>query len=162
MALRALKTEEEMAGVPLDQPILVELPSMDDGQDNIVDIDAKKPSPKSDDTAPDVKQLQTQLEALEAAAKTDRARASAGGTWTRAAARTGSSSHGRVTMAGDPLRLSTAQPLSQAFRDWARARFLQAPARNAWHGEITTERTGAARARGAARALVHRGRAIGA
>src|ERR1700744_4249338 len=59
MALRALKTEEEIAGVPLDQPILIELPG---GMSDDLPVDKKTP----DEGA---KQLQEQLEALQAANK---------------------------------------------------------------------------------------------
>src|SRR6185437_14395966 len=68
MALRALKTEEEIAGIPLDQEILVELPSA------TIDpvIEDKKP-----EIDPAAKTLQDQLETLkresaERVAKTER------------------------------------------------------------------------------------------
>lgn len=59
MALRALKTEEEIAGIPLDQPILVELPG-----------GVEPPEQKQEGTTdPDAKKLQEQLEATIAAQK---------------------------------------------------------------------------------------------
>lgn len=62
-ALRALKTEEEINSIPLDQPILVELPSgvIEDG----VDPGVIEPKGESDPA----KLLQEQLEAAQAAQK---------------------------------------------------------------------------------------------
>lgn len=58
MALRALKTEEEIAGIPLDQPILIELPGAGEPE--------TEKKPELDESA---KTLQDQLEALQAANK---------------------------------------------------------------------------------------------
>ena len=69
MTLRALKTEDELRAVPLDQPVLIELPSGAIEDDEPV-IEAKKqePKPKSEPTIdPDAKRLQAQLEAAQAA-----------------------------------------------------------------------------------------------
>lgn len=60
MPLRALKTDEEIAAHPLDQPILIELP----GGVEVPDTDGKKP--ELDDGA---RALQDQLEALKTANK---------------------------------------------------------------------------------------------
>lgn len=60
MALRALKTEEEIANIPLDQEILIELPG---------GISEEEPEKKAEQIDPDAKQLQEQLEALKAAQK---------------------------------------------------------------------------------------------
>jgi len=68
MALRALKTEEEIAGIPLDQPILVELPG------GVVEEEEKQEAKKAD-IEPDAKRLQEQLEAAQAAQASERARA---------------------------------------------------------------------------------------
>lgn len=64
MALRALKTDEEIAGIPLDQEILIELPGGG--------IEVPDTSKKID---PDAKTLQEQLEAAQAAQATERTRA---------------------------------------------------------------------------------------
>lgn len=61
--LRALKTEEEIAGIPLDQEILIELPGGTD------ELPEKDKAPKIDS---DAKTLQEQLEAAQAAQKTER------------------------------------------------------------------------------------------
>src|SRR6185312_6716354 len=60
MALRALKTEEEIAGIPLDQEILVELPSANIPEEVVED---KKTEAKVE-IDPAAKTLQDQLEAL--------------------------------------------------------------------------------------------------
>lgn len=67
MALRALKTAEEIAGVPLDQPILVELPGgmIEDEGDGGTGL--KKEAKTEQDTG--AKTLQEQLEAAQAAQK---------------------------------------------------------------------------------------------
>ena len=70
MALRALKTEEEIAGIPLDQPILVELPG---GADD--PLETEKKEGKKPEIEPDAKRLQEQLEAAQAAQASERARA---------------------------------------------------------------------------------------
>lgn len=72
MALRAVKTEEEIAGIPTDQPILIELPGgvIDEPDDKKV-IKTEKLEPSD----PDAKKLQEQLEAALAAQQTERARA---------------------------------------------------------------------------------------
>jgi len=77
MALRALKTDEEIAAIPLDQPILVELPggTIDEGDETIV---ADKPKPKEPEQVDGAKVLQEQLEAsqraqVEANARAERA-----------------------------------------------------------------------------------------
>jgi multidrug efflux pump subunit AcrA (membrane-fusion protein) len=70
MALRALKTEEEIAGIPLDQPILVELPG--GLTEETPDPKETKAKPEID---PDAKSLQKQLEAAQAAQASERARA---------------------------------------------------------------------------------------
>lgn len=59
MALRALKTEEEIAGIPLDQEILVELPSATIADPVIEDKKTEKP-----EIDPAAKTLQDQLETL--------------------------------------------------------------------------------------------------
>lgn len=71
MALRALKTDEEISHVPLDQPILVELPG------GVIDEPEVKPAKTSkvEPTDPDAKILQGQLEAAQAAQRADAARA---------------------------------------------------------------------------------------
>lgn len=73
MALRAVKTEEEIASIPQDQPILIELPGgvIDDEPED------KKPSKtsKAEPSDPDAKALQTQLEAAQAAQRAETARA---------------------------------------------------------------------------------------
>lgn len=66
MAARALKTEEEISAVPLDQPVLVELP---DGVGEIEDDSGKS----VEDTGSKV--LQEQLEAMKAANKISEDRA---------------------------------------------------------------------------------------
>lgn len=58
MALRALKTEEEIAGIPLDQEILVELPSAVTGDEVVTET-------KKTEIDPAAKTLQDQLEALQ-------------------------------------------------------------------------------------------------
>lgn len=68
MALRALKTEEEIAGIPLDQPILVELPGG-------VEDEPNDPKPAKTALEPDAKRLQEQLEAAQAAQQAERVRA---------------------------------------------------------------------------------------
>src|ERR1700742_4582085 len=72
MALRALKTDEEAASIPLDQPILVELPGgvIDEPKDDKADKAAK-----TDQVDPDAKRLQEQLEASHAAQRAADARA---------------------------------------------------------------------------------------
>ena len=76
MALRALKTEEEIAGIPLDQPILVELPGglaeEPESSEDKAAVAKTKPKPDID---PDAKRLQEQLEAAQAAQASERARA---------------------------------------------------------------------------------------
>lgn len=74
MALRALKSEEDIAGVPLDQPILIELPGgiSPEEPEEVVKTE-KKPAPEP--AEPDAKRLQEQLEALQAAQRADRERA---------------------------------------------------------------------------------------
>lgn len=76
MALRALKTDEEAAAIPLDQPILIELPGgvIEDESDD------KKPEPKArtskvEPSDPDAKKLQEQLEAAQTAQRTETERA---------------------------------------------------------------------------------------
>lgn len=73
MALRAVKTEEEIASIPQDQPILIELPG---GviEDEPGDKKAAKTS-KVEPSDPDAKLLQTQLEAAQAAQLAEAARA---------------------------------------------------------------------------------------
>lgn len=70
--LRPLRTAEEMAKVPRDQPILVELPAIPSGEaipeDRPVRADAPAPTPATTDDDP-VKQLTTQVEELKKAAK---------------------------------------------------------------------------------------------
>jgi hypothetical protein len=56
MALRALKTEEEIAGIPLDQEILVELPGANTADELVVE--------KKAEIDPAAQTLQDQLEAL--------------------------------------------------------------------------------------------------
>lgn len=69
MSLRALKTDEEIARVPLDQPILVELPG------GVIEPEPEKKSSKAEPTDPDAKILQGQLEAAQAAQRASDARA---------------------------------------------------------------------------------------
>lgn len=72
MSLRALKTDEEIAAVPLGQPILVELPG--GVSDLSGDDDAgKKAEPVVEDSG--AKALQGQLEAMQAAQRASDARA---------------------------------------------------------------------------------------
>lgn len=59
MALRALKTEEEIAGIPLDQEILVELPSA-----TVPDEEPEVTETKKTEIDPAAKSLQDQLEEL--------------------------------------------------------------------------------------------------
>lgn len=74
--LRPLKTDEDLAAIPLDQPVLVELPSAmaafegDGGNDN---ADHKGKKPDTDDDG--AKRLQSDLEALKAQSAADRLRA---------------------------------------------------------------------------------------
>ena len=68
MPLRALKTEEEIAGIPLDQEILIELPS---GVDDLPEPKTEKLEPSD----PDAKKLMEQLEAAQAAQKAQQERA---------------------------------------------------------------------------------------
>ncbi|MCA6108109.1 hypothetical protein [Bradyrhizobium cenepequi] len=75
MALRALKTDEEIGAVPLDQPVLIELP---EGMTHIAaDVDVpsdkgKKAAPETDDGS---KRLQEQLDAALAAQRAEGERA---------------------------------------------------------------------------------------
>lgn len=69
MVNRAFKTDEEIAGIPLDQEIMIELP---DGVSIETDKPAEKKTAPSD---PDAKTLQEQLEALQATQRADRERA---------------------------------------------------------------------------------------
>lgn len=73
-ALRALKTDEEIAAIPLDQPILVELPSgvIADEPEIDPDKDKKTRANETDDAA---KTLQDQLTALKAEKAASDARA---------------------------------------------------------------------------------------
>ena len=64
MALRAVKTDEEIANIPLDQPILVELPG-GMGDEEISEVKPGKAA--KEPTDPGAKQLQDQLEAAQAA-----------------------------------------------------------------------------------------------
>ena len=70
--LRAVKTDEEISHIPLDQPILVELPG---GVADEEVPEVKTGKGKSEPTDPGAKQLQEQLEAAQAAqrASDDRA-----------------------------------------------------------------------------------------
>jgi hypothetical protein len=72
MALRAVKTEEEIRSIPTDQPILIELPGGVIEDD--LDLKAKK-TEKLEPSDPDAKKLQEQLEAALAAQQTEKARA---------------------------------------------------------------------------------------
>jgi len=75
MALRALKTDEDIAGIPLDQPVLIELPSgVEIEGDASSSLDTKKPDPASNLDG-DAKKLAEELEALKAAQRADRERA---------------------------------------------------------------------------------------
>lgn len=71
MALRALKTDEEARAVPLDQPILIELPG-----GTIEDEPEDKKTSKVEPSDPDAKRLQEQLEAAQAAQRASDERAS--------------------------------------------------------------------------------------
>lgn len=77
MALRALKTDEEIAAIPLDQPILVELPG--GVIDDIDDTDDKggkvEKTGKTETVDNGAKVLQEQLEASQRAQESERARA---------------------------------------------------------------------------------------
>ncbi|QPF87028.1 hypothetical protein IC762_12310 [Bradyrhizobium genosp. L] len=74
MALRALKTDEEIGSVPLDKPVLIELPAgveIDDGKDEEdgkveANKKPKKSEPQDDDGS---KVLREQLEAAQSAQK---------------------------------------------------------------------------------------------
>lgn len=72
MALRALKTDEDLAGIPLDQPVLIELPGGVEIEGEAAPLETKKPEPNLD---ADAKKLADELEALKAAQKADRERA---------------------------------------------------------------------------------------
>jgi hypothetical protein len=78
LALRALKTDEEIGSVPLDKPVLIELPpgvildESDVGNDDVTGKTKKIEAEPEDDGA---KKLQEQLEAAQAAQKLDRERA---------------------------------------------------------------------------------------
>lgn len=77
MPLRALKTDEEIAGIPLDQPILIELPNgaaNDEGNGDIV-VDKTGGKPNQDEPVDGAKVLQGQLEAAQRAQATSDARA---------------------------------------------------------------------------------------
>lgn len=71
MSLRAVKTDEEISHIPLDQPILVELPG------GVADEEAPEKPGKTakEPTYPGAKQLQEQLEAAQAAQRASDARA---------------------------------------------------------------------------------------
>ena len=73
MALRAVKTEEEIRSIPTDQPILIELPGgvIEDEPDDKKGIKTERLEPSD----PDAKKLQEQLEAALAAQQTEKARA---------------------------------------------------------------------------------------
>lgn len=75
MALRALKTDEEIGHVPLDKPVLIELPAgINLGDDDVGNDDiaakGKKVEPEGEDDG--AKKLQEQLEAAQAAQKLER------------------------------------------------------------------------------------------
>lgn len=71
MALRAVKTDEEISHIPLDQPILVELPG---GMEN-EEVPEVKTGKTKEPTDPGAKQLQEQLEASQAAQRASDLRA---------------------------------------------------------------------------------------
>jgi hypothetical protein len=70
--LRAVKTDEEISHIPLDQPILVELPG-GVGDDEIPEVKPGKTA--KEPTDPGAKQLQDQLEAAQAAQRASDVRA---------------------------------------------------------------------------------------
>lgn len=71
MPLRALKTNDELMAVPLDEPVLVELPSLP-GTELEIDAGKQVDPPKDDDP---VKSLQSQIDAQKAATEAANARA---------------------------------------------------------------------------------------
>src|SRR5262249_47002607 len=73
MAQRALKTQEEINEIPIDQEIVVELPG-GVSEDTEVEV---KPKPAKAEKKPDdgARQLQEQLEAAQAAQQAERTRA---------------------------------------------------------------------------------------
>lgn len=72
MPLRAVKTDEEISHIPLDQPILVELPG---GVANEEIPEVKTGKAAKEPTDPGAKQLQDQLEAAQAAQRASDIRA---------------------------------------------------------------------------------------
>jgi hypothetical protein len=73
--LRALKTDEEIALIPLDQPILVELPGGVIANDPPEQENKTGKTSRVEPSDPDAKLLQQQLEAAQAAQQTERDRA---------------------------------------------------------------------------------------
>lgn len=76
-ALRALKTDEEIAAIPLDQPILVELPGgvIDVDEEGGIVADKSTGKTKEPEAVDGAKVLQEQLEASHRAHEAERARA---------------------------------------------------------------------------------------
>jgi hypothetical protein len=75
MTLRALKSDEEIAGVPLDQPVLIELPGGVELEGDGASLPPETKKTAAPEIDGDAKKLSEQLEALKAAQQAERERA---------------------------------------------------------------------------------------